>query len=247
MAPLTTHELSDSDRLQLGTLHANLRDEAGQYLGFPWNAKFEYSELFRFLDYPINNDGDPFAESPYHLNTHAFERDVVNTFAGFMGAKKGEFWGYITSGGTEGNLYGVFSARELLPDGVFYCSRETFSLKRLLSSLGARSEIVRSHDNGCMDVEHLGELLKKNCNVPAIILANIGTTLKGAVDDLPGIHRSITQSGVCDYYIHADAALSGMVLPFVNDAPPWDFKAGVDSLSIQCFLSPSETPSQVAT
>jgi histidine decarboxylase len=33
-------------------------------------------------------------------------------------------------------------------------------------------------------------------------------------------------------YIHCDAALDGMILPFVEDAPEWDFAAGTDSLAI---------------
>jgi histidine decarboxylase len=34
------------------------------------------------------------------------------------------------------------------------------------------------------------------------------------------------------HYIHADAALSGMILPFVKEPQPWDFRAGIDSVSI---------------
>jgi histidine decarboxylase len=34
------------------------------------------------------------------------------------------------------------------------------------------------------------------------------------------------------YYIHADAALSGMILPFVEHPQAFDFSAGIDSISI---------------
>ena len=37
---------------------------------------------------------------------------------------------------------------------------------------------------------------------------------------------------VRDFYIHADAALSGMILPFVPDPQPHGFDAGIDSMSI---------------
>ncbi len=33
-------------------------------------------------------------------------------------------------------------------------------------------------------------------------------------------------------YIHCDAALDGMILPFIEGAPQWDFAAGIDSLAI---------------
>ena len=35
--------------------------------------------------------------------------------------------------------------------------------------------------------------------------------------------------GVSNYYIHADAALSGMILPFVDEPQPYGFDAGIDS------------------
>ena len=35
-----------------------------------------------------------------------------------------------------------------------------------------------------------------------------------------------------EYYIHADAALHGFGLPFMNNPPAWDFAAGVDSIAI---------------
>ena len=35
-----------------------------------------------------------------------------------------------------------------------------------------------------------------------------------------------------NYYIHADAALSGMILPFVDEPQPWGFGDGIDSISI---------------
>lgn len=223
--------LSRNDQDRLDQLFERLNEDSDHCIGFPWNAMFDYGELFKFLKHPINNDGDPFKESPYRLNTHDFERDVINSFAQLTGAPADAHWGYMTSGGTEGNLYGMFYAREVYPNGVFYCSQETFSLQRLLRSLGTRSQIVRSHDDGCMDITHLQELLAQNAGSPAIILANIGTTLKGAVDDIPGIHEALASTSTKDCYIHADAALSGMVLPFVDNPPAWNFEAGVDSLS----------------
>lgn len=157
---------------------------------------------------------------------------MIHAFAQLTDAPESSYWGYMTSGGTEGNLYGVFTARELLPNGIFYCSEVTFSLQRLLSSLGVRSQIVRAHSDGCMDIDALRQALAQGRSEPAIILANIGTTLHGAVDDVPGIHQVLSELSIEDYYIHADAALSGMILPFVDNPPLWNFSAGIDSLSI---------------
>ena len=36
-----------------------------------------------------------------------------------------EYWGYITTCGTEGNLHGILTGRENLPEGILYASQES--------------------------------------------------------------------------------------------------------------------------
>ena len=67
---------------------------------------------------------------------------------------------------------------------------------------------------------------------PAIILVTIGTTMRGAVDDIPAIRHIVNELGIGEHYIHADAALSGMILPYVDDPQPFGFDAGINSISI---------------
>ncbi len=61
--------------------------------------------------------GIPFPEAISGMNTHDFEREVIHDFAGFTGIDVDDCWGYVTNGGTEGNMYGLYLARELFPDG----------------------------------------------------------------------------------------------------------------------------------
>jgi histidine decarboxylase len=68
--------------------------------------------------------------------------------------------------------------------------------------------------------------------VPPIILVNIGTTMHGAVDDLVRIRAILADLAIARYYLHADAALSGMILPWVDDPQPFGFDAGVDSIAV---------------
>ena len=143
------------------------------------------------------------------------------------------FWGYVTNGGTEGNMYGIFLGRELFPEGLVYYSEDThYSVSKILRCLHVRSIMIKSLPDGGIDLDDLRETIKIHHDVPPIILANIGTTMKGAVDDLDGIRQILNDLAVPQHYIHADAALSGMVLPFVDDPQPWDFAAGVDSIAI---------------
>ncbi len=224
--------LSHGDRRRLTTLLQTLETEADHFLGYPCNRAFDYSELFPFLAYTINNVGDPNVKSLYRLNTHEFEREVVDFFAGQLHAPQ-EIWGYVTNGGTEGNLYGLYLGREILPQGIVYYSEDThYSVAKILRILHARSIMIKSRPDGEIDYEDLAETLKIHRDVPPILLVNIGTTMKGAIDNLDKIHAILKNLAIHDFYIHADAALSGMILPFVDNPQPFDFRHGIDSIAI---------------
>lgn len=42
---------------------------------------------------------------------------MLNWFARLWGLEEEEYWGYITTCGTEGNLHGIYVGRENFPDG----------------------------------------------------------------------------------------------------------------------------------
>ncbi len=223
----------DSIQTTLNEFEAHLIAEKDKLIGYPCNGDFNYEALYRFLAYPINNIGDPYVPSNYHLNTHRFELEVLNFFEELTQAPAGQTWGYVTNGGTEGNHYGLFLAREILPDGIVYYSQEThYSVGKILRCLNLPSIMIRSNSDGTMDLNDLRESLRLNRTNPPIICANVGTTMKGAVDDIDGINAIFQDLAIPRKYLHADCALSGMILPFVNDAPAWNFAHGVDSLSI---------------
>ena len=226
-------ELSPDDQRRLDDLHDLLTREAKHFVGYPCNAMFDYSPLFRFMGYPVNNVGDPFVSSNFHLNTHPFELEVLEIFRELTEAPKDSYWGYMTSGGTEGNMYGVFLGRELFPDGLLYYSEDThYSVNKILRCLHVHNIMIKSCPDGRMDLEDLRETIRIHRDVPAIIFANVGTTMRGAVDDIDGIRGIFSDLAITDHYIHADAALSGMILPFVDEPQPWNFRAGIDSISI---------------
>jgi histidine decarboxylase len=225
--------LTAKDQRRLDQLYAQVDRESTSFIGYPCNGCFDYQPLFRFLKHPLNNVGDPFVPSNYHLNTHAFERAVLRTFRHLTHAPADSCWGYVTNGGTEGNMYGIFLARELYSDGLLYFSEDThYSVSKILRCLKIRNVMIKSDADGRIDLEDLYETIKIHRDVPPIVFANVGTTMKGAVDDLSGIVRILHDLAIPQYYIHADAALSGMILPFVKDPQPWDFRAGIDSISI---------------
>lgn len=225
--------LSAADQARLDKLYEMILEEGDRFIGYPCNSIFDYSPLYRFLEYPINNVGDPYLPSNFHLNTHEFECEVLDVFRQLTAAPAGSTWGYVTNGGTEGNHYGLFLARELLPDGIVYYSQEAhYSIDKILRCLNLHAIMIRSQPDGCLDLDDLREALRIHREVPAILCVTIGTTMKGAVDDLAGIHEIIRDLALHRTYIHADAALGGMILPFLEDPPPWNFAAGIDSIAI---------------
>ncbi len=225
--------LTPEDRQKLDDLYARLSAMRDKNIGYPCNQEFDYSELFRFLQFSVNNVGDPFSGSNYRMNTQDFEREVVAEFAEFAQAKANDWWGYVTSGGTEGNMYGLYVGRETYPEGICYFSEDThYSVAKILRLQHTRSLMLKSQPNGEMDYEDLRESLRIHRDAPPIIFANIGTTMKGAIDNLLTIRSILNELSISKAYVHADAALSGMILPFVEDAQPWNFAAGADSISI---------------
>jgi len=230
---VTRSNLSAADQSKLDDLHARLCLLATKNVGYPCNQDYDFSSLFRFLKFSANNVGDPFHSTNYRLNTMEFEREVLADFARFTQAPEGEWWGYVTGGGTEGNMYGLYVARELFPEGICYFSEDThYSVTKVLRLQHTRNIMIKSQPDGQMDYDDLHETLRIHRDVPPILFANIGTTMKGAVDDLAKIRAILDDLAIANAYIHADAALSGMILPFVDAPQPWCFADGADSISI---------------
>ena len=201
--------------------------------GYPANQDFDYSELYPLLAFAANNVGDPFGHSRYRSNTHETEREVVRAIAELARLPADEAWGYVTAGGTEGNMYGIYVGREMMRDPIVYFSQDThYSVLKILHVLNVRNIMIRSQENGELDYDDLRESIHINRDVPALIVANIGTTMKGAVDDLTRIRGIIEELALPRSYIHADAALSGMILPFVDDPQPFGFDSGIDSIAV---------------
>ncbi len=225
-APVETHA-------RLDALLSNFEALGRRNVGYPCNHDFDYSALLPFMQYCMNNVGDPFHDSNFRSNTHEIEREVIARFAGMMRLDRDQAWGYVTSGGTEGNMYGLYVGRETFPDGVVYFSQDThYSVVKILRVLKARNIMIKSQDNGEIDYDDLHETIRINRDAPVIFIANIGTTMKGAIDDVAKVRGILDDLAVTNAYVHADAALSGMILPFVEDPQPYGFDAGFDSAAI---------------
>jgi len=210
-----------------------IRTSNASFLGYPLAKDFSFQEFAPFLDLCLNNVGDPESPSTLKIDTKEIERKCIAFFAKMLSATMEDVWGYVTNGGTEGNLYGMYLARENFPKAVVYYSESThYSVKKNLHLLNLNSIVVRCQKNGELDYDDLDNILMTRRDKPAIFFLNIGTTMTEAVDDLDKIKRLIKKYAIKNYYIHCDAAFLGCVAPFANPKPKFDFSEGVDSISI---------------
>jgi histidine decarboxylase len=217
---------------QLQVYLNTIKQRANNFIGYPASVDYDYTELYPFLDYTLNNVGDPFVESNCEMNSKKFEREVLQFFADQFKAPKDNWWGYVTNGGSEGNLYALYLARELYPQGMVYYSEAThYSVQKNIHLLNMDSIVIRTDDKGEMDYGDLEQMLQLNRHRPVIILANIGTTMTEAKDNLPWIKGILKRLAIKSSYIHCDAALAGTYLSLLGEGS-FDFSCGADSIAI---------------
>jgi len=82
-----------------------------------------------------------------------------------------------------------------------------------------------------MDYHDFDAQISRNADKYTIVCANLGTTMKGALDNTREIYRIIKKHNLQNNsYIHADGALSGFYIPFIEK--DLFFKAHINSMSI---------------
>jgi len=212
-----------------------LEERTKTHMGYPYNLDFDYGPLECLQKFMINNLGDPFIESNYGVHSREFEIGVLHWFARLWEIEVQDSWGYVTNCGTEGNLHGILVGRETLPDGILYSSVEShYSVFKAARMYRMDAVKINTLHSGEMDYDHFRELLLRNQDKPAIVNVNIGTTVRGAVDDLDKVIDVLQECGFNEdrFYIHCDGALFGMMIPFVKKAPMVSFKKPIGSVSV---------------
>ncbi|ESW31054.1 hypothetical protein PHAVU_002G204900 [Phaseolus vulgaris] len=213
----------------------SLTERTKYHLGYPYNLDFDYEALSQLQHFSINNLGDPFIESNYGVHSRQFEVGVLDWFARLWELEKDEYWGYITNCGTEGNLHGILVGREVFPDGILYASEEShYSVFKAARMYRMECVKIDTLCSGEIDCDDFKAKLLCHKDKPAIVNVNIGTTVKGAVDDLDLVIKKIEEAGFSrdSFYIHCDGALFGLMLPFVKRAPKVSFKKPIGSVSV---------------
>ncbi len=156
-------------------------------------------------------------------NAKVLEEEAIEKIAGlFSNPRAG---GYITSGGTEGNIAALWVARKLsgrraviAPASAHYSIDKACDLQQI--------ELVRSKlEDHRASIEDIQEKADRET---IAIVATAGTTALGLVDPIEEI-AEIAEDNKC--FLHVDASFGGFVLPFLENPPRWDFRVdGVTSI-----------------
>lgn len=121
---LSDQRMPDDQRMRaLEQLRQYETKQKEHFLGYQANQALDFTgDLKEYLDFHINNIGDPFVSGNFTVNSKWIERAVLDYYAKLWHAKTPHdprdpesYWGYVLSmGSTEGNLYGLWSARDYL-------------------------------------------------------------------------------------------------------------------------------------
>lgn len=214
---------SDDDLLeQLDEFVSTMRAEVPYVLGYSANLDFSYSRLGGLLDILANNVGDPSSQGKSSLGAKHMEQAVVDFVAQLANGDPHHTYGYVAGGGSEANLFGLDRGCSLLPDAKIYCSASAhFSVRKAARLLRKPLVVIPCDRTGRMDTDALARRSRRDAGRGAVVVANIGSTMSGALDDVGAIASAAASAG--QVYVHADAALSGLILPFTPLRDAWGF------------------------
>ncbi|MBN7797930.1 pyridoxal-dependent decarboxylase [Parahaliea mediterranea] len=223
------------------------------FLGYPANMNtvppgfLQWREELRKVDLGVrntNNVGDPFRDNaPY--TTHPLEADLVRRFGGRFGFPAGDTWGFVSHSGTDSNMHGVYIGRTLLHQRtgvaprIYYTPEAHYSIQIIRDLLGLEEVLVAAGPDAGMDLADLEQKLAAHDDAPVLLVATIGTTFKGGIDDIDGIRARLKNRPA---YIHLDAALFGGYLhatPHAAELHQYHTQNGkpvkrYDSIAVSC-------------
>ena len=197
-------------------------------MGYPQNLKSQLKDFYKWFSGSglnlsmSNNAGDPFDIENKHLNlnTHEFEREVIQRLAPLYGFDENEFWGIVTFSGTDGNNHGLYFGANYLTKmtkqrPVVYVSDSAhYSSRRLADLQNLEFKLIPSDVHGCMIPEELEKAIV--VDKPALVVYAIGTTFKGGVDNVVELNKVLAKFPDLVIYRHLDAALFGGYLPYTK-------------------------------
>lgn len=212
-----------------------LRTSSTQYLAHLHGPSIQESICAELILSSFNQSMDSWDQSPVATETELATVQFLCSLFGYTKDANAQPDGCFTSGGSQSNLTGILLARDWfcntalhhdikkhgLPQNYakfrLYTSEVShFSMEKSCHLLGLGYDAVVKvpvNDSMQMDVSALAKLMeqdKANGYLPFCIVATIGTTDFGSIDDVTELRKLADKYGT---WLHADAAYgSGLVM-----------------------------------
>jgi len=223
--------LSDYASSRLNSLSNGILNSSAHYIGFPNSRILSNLALGEFLKYNINNIGDPFYPNS-GINTCDFEQEVISFWSSALHLDPANAWGYITNGSTEGIMYGITQGRNRYEDAVLIFTEQShYCLLKIAKLLRLPYRLVPSRFDGTLNLEALTNTLVALGGQPFIINLTIGTTFHGAIEYPQLVLELLEKLHLNEFHIHVDAALYGPMHCWIPEAPLFDFRLPIHTLS----------------
>lgn len=136
--------------------------------------------------------------------TTEMEMEVTEMMLKMCGFEEG--WGHLASGGSLANMEALWAARDFYKEGTVYFSEMShYSWKRICTILRIdKWKELPADSSFRLDLEALEQALQTE---PALmVMANMGATGSGAIDD---IEKILALREQCGFHLHIDAAYGG--------------------------------------
>jgi tyrosine decarboxylase / aspartate 1-decarboxylase len=187
-------------------------------------------------------------ENPNHIGCHTFgdserffegtqelEREVIKICAEQI--MKGESYdGHVCSGGTEGNIQGVWMGRNYFQErygvqaseiALIYTADAHYSASKAVNLLGLHPLLIEvDRESRELSLEHLAssiEQAQERGIEHFIVFLTMGTTMFGSVDDVEAVIK-ILKLKKANFRVHIDAAFGGFIYPFTMPDQKMNFE-----------------------
>lgn len=202
------------------------------FFGYPGNLNAD-SPMVAYLRslearlFYVNNAGDPYEQGDSMLDGKLFERKVLDLFYQKFKMNPETSWGYVTSGGSESNLWGIYNGFRKVKNGrLYFCRSAHYSVLKAVTN-GSQKLLLytiidqTSSKDERIDVDKLIEAIRLNhesAQENPILLLTWGTTKMGACDDVIQITTRLRALSI-PFYVHVDAAYFGGIPNNQIEAP----------------------------
>jgi len=224
--PLFKFESHTKEQLvsEVQRLYQHLEAEKAKCFGIQINQDVNDSQLFApLLSHNLNNLGDPFTGTGGHLVTFEYEQELVRLVASLLHLNSEDAWGYFTSGSTISNIHGVHLGMKRFADPVLVISEDAHNSFLKAAEITRCKHVIQIKTNrrGEMSVNDFADKIKRSSARNFLIVLCSGTVNKGAYDNADELLGALNVLGIDKerYYLHIDAALGGMITPFLESHP----------------------------